>query len=85
MEDNIEAEVSQGKESFMKIQKDIQHAVNQTIPVVSASIKRAGESLKLVSENITRLLKKIDNDIDKKYIPHVNVISTHINQYSPYR
>ncbi|XP_012256989.2 prominin-like protein isoform X2 [Athalia rosae] len=80
MEDNIVSEVSQGKESFMKIQKDIQHAVNQTIPVVSASIRRAGDSLSGVSNNITSLLDKISLNI-----PQVDYVATHINQYSPYR
>lgn len=85
MNNNIVAEVSQGKESFMKIQKDIQRAVDQTIPDISNSINRTGESLKGVANNISSILDKISYDIDRRYIPKVDEASTHINQYSPYR
>ncbi|XP_015513238.1 prominin-like protein isoform X2 [Neodiprion pinetum] len=85
MEGNIVSEVSQGRDSFAKIQKDIQHAVNQTIPVISASIRRAGDSLQGIANNITSLLDKISSDIHTKYIRHVDIAGTHINQYSQYR
>ncbi|XP_066595040.1 prominin-like protein isoform X2 [Prorops nasuta] len=85
MDGNIVSEVSQGRESFLKIQKDIQHAVNQTIPVVSASIRRAGDYLASIANNMTSLIDRINNDIDKVYIRHLEVARTHIDQYSPYR
>ncbi|KAG7210464.1 hypothetical protein KM043_011990 [Ampulex compressa] len=85
MEGNIVSEVSQGRESFLKIQKDIQHAVNQTIPVVSASIRRAGDFLAGIAQNITALIDRINVDIDRVYIPHLDVARNHIDQYSPYR
>lgn len=85
MEGNIVSEVSQGRESFLKIQKDIQHAVNQTIPVVSASIRRAGDSLAGAANNMTSVLDRITVDIDKVYIPHLEFARDHIEQYSPYR
>ena len=85
MEDNIVSEVSQGKESFLRIQKDIQHAVNQTIPVVSASIRRAGDSLEGAARNMTVLLDRIILEITNHQIPSLDDAKKHINQYSPYR
>ncbi|XP_061940580.1 prominin-like protein isoform X17 [Apis cerana] len=85
MKDNIVSEVSQGKESFLKIQKDIQYAVNQTIPVVSASIRNAGDFLADLARNMTMLIDRINNDIDKVYMKQIDVARTNIDQYSPYR
>ncbi|KAK2575115.1 hypothetical protein KPH14_008839 [Odynerus spinipes] len=85
MDSNIVSEVSQGRESFLKIQKDIQHAVNQTIPVVSASIRRAGDFLASIANNMTSLLDRINSDIDRVYIQHLEVARNYIVQYSPYR
>ncbi|KYM78129.1 Prominin-like protein [Atta colombica] len=85
MESNIVSEVSQGRDSFLKIQKDIQHAVNQTIPVVSASIRRACNYLASIANNMTALIDRINIDIDKVYMRHLEVAQNNINQYSPYR
>ncbi|XP_011866927.1 PREDICTED: prominin-like protein isoform X6 [Vollenhovia emeryi] len=85
MESNIVSEVSQGRDSFLKIQKDIQHAVNQTIPVVSASIRRACNFLASIANNMTALIDRINVDIDKVYMRHLEVARSNINQYSPYR
>jgi len=85
MESNIVSEVSQGRETFLKIQKDIQHAVNQTIPVVSASIRRACDYLESVANNMTALIDRINVDIDRVYIRHLEVARVNIDQYSPYR
>ncbi|KAG5345847.1 PROML protein, partial [Acromyrmex charruanus] len=85
MESNIVSEVSQGRDSFLKIQKDIQHAVNQTIPVVSASIRRACNYLASIANNMTALIDRINVDIDKVYMRHLDVAQNNINQYSPYR
>ncbi|XP_071636208.1 prominin-like protein isoform X4 [Temnothorax longispinosus] len=85
MESNIVSEVSQGRDSFLKIQKDIQHAVNQTIPVVSASIRRACNFLANIANNMTALIDRINVDIDKVYMRHLEVAQNNINQYSPYR
>ncbi|EGI67678.1 Prominin-like protein, partial [Acromyrmex echinatior] len=85
MESNIVSEVSQGRDSFLKIQKDIQHAVNQTIPVVSASIRRACNYLASIANNMTAMIDRINVDIDKVYMQHLEVAQNNINQYSPYR
>lgn len=85
MEDNIVYEVSQGRDSFLRIQKDIQQAVNQTIPVVSASIRRAGDSLEAAARNMTALLDMIILNITNSYIPSLDVARNHIDQYAPYR
>ncbi|XP_014484020.1 PREDICTED: prominin-like protein isoform X6 [Dinoponera quadriceps] len=85
MEGNIVSEVSQGRESFLKIQKDIQHAVNQTIPVVSASIRRACNFLATIAANMTSLIDRLNIDIDRVYIPHLDIARNNIDQYSPYR
>lgn len=85
LDDNIVAEVSQGREQFMKIQKDIQHAVNQTIPIVSASIRRAGDSLAQMANNITTYLDKGAAQIDRTFIREINHKAVYIEQYSPYR
>ncbi|XP_076182936.1 prominin-1-A isoform X1 [Ptiloglossa arizonensis] len=85
MKSNIVSEVSQGKESFLKIQKDIQHAVNQTIPVVSRSIRRFGDYSQNIASNITALIDRLSNDIDEVSIQHIDVAQKHIEQYSPYR
>ncbi|XP_011640388.1 prominin-like protein isoform X2 [Pogonomyrmex barbatus] len=85
MESNIVSEVSQGRDSFLKIQKDIQHAVNQTIPVVSASIRRACNFLAGIANNMTALIDRLNVDIDKVYIRHLEVARSNIDQYSPYR
>ncbi|KYN06796.1 Prominin-like protein [Cyphomyrmex costatus] len=85
MDSNIVSEVSQGRDSFLKIQKDIQHAVNQTIPVVSASIRRACNYLASIANNMTALIDRINVDIDKVYMRHLEVAQNNINQYSPYR
>lgn len=85
MESNIVSEVSQGRDSFLKIQKDIQHAVNQTIPVVSASIRRACNFLADIANNMTAIIDRINVDIDKVYIRHLEVARNNIDQYSPYR
>lgn len=85
MESNIVSEVSQGRESFLKIQKDIQHAVNQTIPVVSASIRRAGDYLASIANNMTSLIDRMNNDIEKVYFQHLEVARNYVVQYSPYR
>lgn len=85
MESNIVSEVSQGKESFLKIQEDIQHAVNQTIPMVSASIRRAGDFLVILAKNMTMLIDRINGDIDRSYMKDLDVAQSHIDQYSPYR
>lgn len=85
MESNIVSEVSQGRDSFLKIQKDIQHAVNQTIPVVSASIRRSCNFLASIANNMTALIDRINVDIDKVYMRHLEVARSNINQYSPYR
>ncbi|XP_017759376.1 PREDICTED: prominin-like protein isoform X3 [Eufriesea mexicana] len=85
LESNIVSEVSQGKESFLKIQEDIQHAVNQTIPMVSASIGRAGDFLGILAKNMTMLIDRINGDIDKSYMKDLDVAQSHIDQYSPYR
>ncbi|XP_025268635.1 prominin-like protein isoform X7 [Camponotus floridanus] len=85
MESNIVSEVSQGRDSFLKIQKDIQHAVNQTIPVVSASIRRACNFLASIANNMTAIIDRINVDIDRVYIPHLEVARNNIDQYSPYR
>ncbi|XP_029672117.1 prominin-like protein isoform X6 [Formica exsecta] len=85
MESNIVSEVSQGRDSFLKIQKDIQHAVNQTIPVVSASIRRACNFLAGIANNMTTIIDRLNVDIDKVYIRHLEVARNNIDQYSPYR
>ncbi|XP_014605355.1 PREDICTED: prominin-like protein isoform X9 [Polistes canadensis] len=85
MESNIVSEVSQGRESFLKIQKDIQHAVNQTIPVVSASIRRAGDFLASIANNMTSLIDRINVNIDRVNIQHLEVARSYVVQYSPYR
>lgn len=85
MDSNIVSEVSQGRESFLKIQKDIQHAVNQTIPVVSASIRRACSDLSNIAKNMTALIDRINVDIDRVYIRHLDTAQNNIDQYSPYR
>nr|XP_012230183.1 PREDICTED: prominin-like protein isoform X2 [Linepithema humile] len=85
MEGNIVSEVSQGRDSFLKIQKDIQHAVNQTIPVVSASIRRACDFLASIANNMTAIIDRINVDIDRVYIRHLEVARNNIDQYSPYR
>ncbi|XP_072760846.1 prominin-like protein isoform X2 [Anoplolepis gracilipes] len=85
MESNIVSEVSQGRDSFLKIQKDIQHAVNQTIPVVSASIRRACNFLASIANNMTAIIDRINVDIDRYYIRHLEVARNNIDQYSPYR
>ncbi|XP_070163104.1 prominin-like protein isoform X2 [Polyergus mexicanus] len=85
MESNIVSEVSQGRDSFLKIQKDIQHAVNQTIPVVSASIRRACNFLAGIANNMTAIIDRINVDIDKVYIRHLEIARNNIDQYSPYR
>ena len=78
------SEVSQGKESFLKIQKDIQHAVNQTIPVVSASIRRVSVHMDALAKNMTVLLDRIGVEIsdDMKAVDHT---WKHVDQYIPYR
>nr|XP_050854478.1 prominin-like protein isoform X4 [Vespula vulgaris] len=85
MESNIVSEVSQGRESFLKIQKDIQHAVNQTIPVVSASIRRAGDYLASIANNMTSLIDRISNDIEKVYFQHLEEAHNYVVYYSQYR
>ncbi|XP_054007718.1 prominin-like protein isoform X2 [Hylaeus anthracinus] len=85
MRGNIVSEVSQGKESFLKIQKDIQYAVNQTIPTVSASIRNVGGFSAALANNITALLDRIYVDVDRVYIRHVDIARTNIDRYSPYR
>lgn len=85
MEGNIVSEVSQGRETFLKIQRNIQHAVNETIPVVSASIENAGRSLASASKNITSLIDKINKEITKVYIPHLKIAQDNIEEYSIYR
>ncbi|XP_076381467.1 prominin-1-A isoform X8 [Megalopta genalis] len=85
MQGNIVSDVNQGKESFLKIQKDIQQAVNQTIPVVSASIGRAKLHQAGLADNITALIDRLSADIDKLYVRHLDVAWTAIDQYSPYR
>ncbi|XP_011499437.1 PREDICTED: prominin-like protein isoform X1 [Ceratosolen solmsi marchali] len=85
MDDNIVMEVRKGMDQFMNIQKEIQQAVNQTIPIVSASIRRAGESLATVASNIIQLIDRLNIDIDKKYVPQLEFARRHIEQYSPYR
>ncbi|XP_053593679.1 prominin-like protein isoform X3 [Microplitis demolitor] len=85
MEGNIVSEVSAGRESFLKIQRDIQQAVNETIPVVSASIENAGHSLASASNNITSLIDKINKDINKVYIPYLKIAQDNIEGYSIYR
>ncbi|CAD1473479.1 unnamed protein product, partial [Heterotrigona itama] len=84
MKGNIVSEVSQGKESFLKIQKDIQHAVNQTIPVVSASIRRIGVFCSSLATNMTMLIDRINVEIDRS-VKNLDFARTHIDQYSPYR
>ncbi|XP_014235314.1 prominin-like protein isoform X2 [Trichogramma pretiosum] len=85
MDGNIVAEVRKGMEEFMNIQKEIQQAVNQTIPVVSASIRRAGDSLAGVSNNIVQMVDRLSMDIDKNYLPQLDYAKRHIDQYSHYR
>ncbi|XP_057323214.1 prominin-like protein isoform X2 [Microplitis mediator] len=85
MEGNIVSEVSAGRESFLKIQRDIQQAVNETIPVVSASIENAGHSLANASNSITSLIDKINKDINKVYIPYLKIAQDKIEGYSIYR
>lgn len=85
MEGNIVSEVSQGRESFLKIQKDIQHAVNQTIPVVSASIRRSCNFLTNIAHNMTALIDRLNADIDRYYIPYLDDARGTIDQFSPYR
>ncbi|XP_043469570.1 prominin-like protein isoform X2 [Leptopilina heterotoma] len=85
MEENIVYEVSQGRESFLRIQKDIQHAVNETIPVVSASIRRAGNALENAARNITNLIDRFIFEITKSHIPALDGAKSYIDQYAPYR
>lgn len=85
MEDNIVSEVSQGRDSFLRIQKDIQHAVNETIPVVSSSIRRAGDALESAARNITNLIDSFIFEITKYHIPGFDRAKSYIDQYSPYR
>lgn len=85
MDGNIVSEVSQGKEFFTKIQRDIQQEVDQTIPVVSASIRNAGRGLASVSNNITKLIDNLNSDINRVYIPHLKIAQDNIDQYSLYR
>ncbi|XP_058796560.1 prominin-like protein isoform X2 [Phymastichus coffea] len=85
LDDNIVQEVSKGKEQFMNIQKEIQQAVNKTIPIVSASIRRAGDSLTEQAKQIMQLIDRLNLDIRKKYIPQLDVARRYIDQYSPYR
>lgn len=85
MEGNIVTEVRKGRDSFLKIQRDIQRAVNQTIPVVSSSIRQAGDSLAIVADNITSFIDKINDNINRVYIPHLDIANDHIDKYSIYR
>lgn len=85
MDDHIVTEVQKGMDQFMNIQKEIQQAVNKTIPVVSASIRKAGESLAEKSNKIAKLIDELNSKIDKDYIPHLDYARRHIDEYSPYR
>ncbi|XP_044016661.1 prominin-like protein isoform X2 [Aphidius gifuensis] len=85
MEGNIVAEVQKGRDSFTKIQRDIQHAVNETIPVVSSSIKQAGESLAITANNITTFIDSISDKINRILIPHLDIANDNIDKYSIYR
>ncbi|KAJ8664265.1 hypothetical protein QAD02_005927, partial [Eretmocerus hayati] len=85
LDDNIVDEVRRGKDQFLNIQKEIQHAVNQTIPVVSASIRRAGDSLAGIANNVTQLIDRINAQIDRDYVPKLDYARQHIDEYSPYR
>lgn len=85
LDDDIVAEVRIGMDQFMNIQKEIQQAVNQTIPIVSASIRRAGDSLSEIAENIIKLIDRINQQIDRDYMPQLDYARKHIDQYSPYR
>ncbi|XP_076292505.1 LOW QUALITY PROTEIN: prominin-like protein [Lasioglossum baleicum] len=85
MKGNIVSEVSKGKETFLKIQKDIQQAVNQTIPVVSASIRNAGVIQEELAQNVTAILDRLSVDIDRLYVRNLDPAWTAIEQYSPYR
>ncbi|CAL7934952.1 unnamed protein product [Xylocopa violacea] len=85
MQHNIVSEVNQGKESFMKIQNDIQHAVNKTIPMVSDAIRKLGDFQSSIAANMTASLDRLNNDIDRVYMKQLDVARAQIDQYSPYR
>lgn len=78
-------EVQKGMDQFMNIQKEIQQAVNKTIPVVSASIRKAGNSLAEISNKIVQLIDRLNVQIDRDYMPQLDYARRHIDEYSPYR
>ncbi|XP_014215519.1 prominin-like protein isoform X2 [Copidosoma floridanum] len=85
LNDSIVEEVRRGRQQFMSIQREIQQSVNHTIPDVSASIKKAGESFAEVADKVAQMIERINQDIDRNYVPKLNYVKNHINQYSPYR
>lgn len=85
MESNIVADVSQGKESFRRIQEDIQEEVNKAIPLVSERLRKAGKDLEATSRNMTAIIDRIIDAIDDKPSAYLHVAKRHIDQYAPYR
>lgn len=82
---NIVAEVNKGMDQLNNIQKEIQHAVNETIPIVKDAIQRAGKSIAGLDSEVVQLIDRIQRDIDRKYMPQLDLAKRHIDQFSPYR
>ncbi|XP_031777823.1 prominin-like protein isoform X3 [Nasonia vitripennis] len=82
---NIVEEVRKGMDQFMNIQKEIQHAVNETIPIVKDAIQRAGKSIAGLDSEVVQLIDRIQRDIDRNYMPQLDLAKRHIDQFSPYR
>ncbi|KAG8224847.1 hypothetical protein J437_LFUL005450 [Ladona fulva] len=65
IDNEIEQEVLKGKEAFDSIQMKIQSAVNQSIPMISNSIKKAGSEIHEGARNITKVIDTVNSYVSE--------------------
>ncbi|XP_044733523.1 prominin-like protein [Chrysoperla carnea] len=85
LDSNIVEEVQKGKKAFDDIQKQIQKAVDDSIPVVKEAIAGAGDAIKSNAKNLTNMLTQASDAIGQHSKKPIDQADLYLAQYSIYR
>ncbi|KAL1116056.1 hypothetical protein AAG570_005551 [Ranatra chinensis] len=83
--DGIEKEVLKGKEQFDKIKYSIQKSVDRIIPEISKEIDKGGKTLKAKASDVTQVLDKIQDWVDRIPQPKVDQGEIVLRKFTNYR
>lgn len=85
LESDIEKEVSKGQEEFEQIRTYIQKTVDQSIPLISNTIKKAGNAIKEGAQKIIKALDQVRDGLNAHPSRHVDIGENYLKEYGHYR